>query len=123
MTTKAKVYKDIICLEVASPEGGKWWFQTPSLSYTPYHVDRIQRLVWGKMTGSSREVLAVPVQKGAQEVLVAVNLPRSDLAALKRRKLIPAGYPVPDRENAYTPWPDHAQERLSAQQKAAKNLY
>jgi hypothetical protein len=117
MTTKAKVYKDIICLEVASPEGPRWWFQTPALAYTPYHVDRIRRLVWGTLSGSARQVLAVPVQQGGKEVLVAINLPRSDIAALKRKGLVPEGYQLPTRTDTYTPWPDHARARLAEQQK------
>jgi len=117
MTTKAKVYKDIICLEVYSPEGARWWLQTPTLSYTPYHVDRIVRMASGVIRGSSRPVLAVQVRQGGEDVLVAVNIARSDIAALKRKRLVPASYTLPERVDTYTPWPTHAQKRLQEQAK------
>jgi hypothetical protein len=123
MSTKAKVYKDIVCLEVASPDGGKWWFQTQALAYTPYHVDRVTRLVAGTLTGSSRSVLAVQIKQEGHDILVAINIPRTDVVALKRKKLVPSSYPLPDRVDVYTPWPDHAQQRLSTHTKATKKLY
>lgn len=90
--SKLNVYKDIICLEVRSPHGSKWWWQNENLSYTPCHKNWLQKIVWATVQGKGK-VLATPVDFGnGDTVLVAVNVPRSDpqvLNAFVKNKQFP----------------------------------
>lgn len=106
--SKLKVYEGIVCLEIRSANGGQWWYQTPSLAYTPVRIKAIRRLAKGYV--GVRPVLVVPVTVGGQEMMVRVNLPRSDVWTLERLGMLPAEFPRPTEAPAYTPWPRYAQQ-------------
>ena len=107
MENKAKVYQGIVCLEIASAYGQKWWYQGESLSYTPVLVNKLRAVSKAVLEGSRKEVLVVALKIGNTERLIAVNIPRSDIAALKARRLWPAGMPEPFTSFSYTPWPSY----------------
>lgn len=103
-----KVYKDIICLEIHTPHGGKWWWQSGNLAYTPCHISLV-REVQSTATTHKGKVLAVPVRINGRTVLVAVNVPRSDMAALEHYGRIEKGSVRYTPPASYTPWPDYTQ--------------
>ena len=109
MATKAKVYKGIACLEMMSPDGGKWWYAGGSLAYAPVLISEIKRLQYGVLRVGKREVLALPLRIDGREHLVALNLPRTDIVGLKARGLWPDVLTAPHQTTAYTPWPEYAQ--------------
>lgn len=105
MTTKAKVYKGVACLEMFSPDGGKWWYAGGSLAYTPVLISDIYALRSGVLQGSNKEILAAPIRMNGKEHLVAINLPRTDIVELKARGLWPPHLNAPHQTTSYTPWP------------------
>ena len=105
--TKAKVYKDVVCLEMPSNDGAKWWYHGASLCYTPVLIHEIKRIQYGVISGTHKEVLAVPLRLGGQEHLVAINLPRTDIVGLMQARLWNPHFPVPHQTTNYTPWPDY----------------
>lgn len=106
--SKAKIYEGIVCLEMRTPDGAAWWYQGRSLAYTPARIENIRKVVQGR-TGA-RTVWAVPMEDGYQQVLVAINIPRSDVWTLKRRGLLPDDFELPTPTPTYTPWPDYARK-------------
>lgn len=88
---KFKIYKNILCLETPSDDGGKWWYQSGTLAYTALPVYEVQHYRIGQLQGSSRYVLAVAYNGE----WVAVNLPRSDVPALKAAGLWRETLPTP----------------------------
>lgn len=101
--SKLKIYQGVVCLEITSPHGALWWYQPGKLAYTPAKIADIRRLQSG--TIGVKKVLAVPVQLGHQQTMVAMNLPRSDLWTLKALGMLPAWVTLPDEAPEYTPWP------------------
>ncbi len=100
---KAKVYKNIICLEVASKDGPKWWYQGGNLAYTPIHVKELIQVSSGRIKKTGREVLTTAIDIGGQPQLVAINFARSDVAALVAYGHLPKDYPL--TAIAYEPYP------------------
>ncbi|MEC8067156.1 MAG: hypothetical protein VXY83_05665 [Pseudomonadota bacterium] len=113
MTTKAKVYKGVACLEMPSRDGGKWWYQGGSLAYTPILIREIRVLKTGTLKGQGREVMVVPLKVGNQEHLVVLNLPRTDIVELKARGLWPEDFVAPHLTTNYTPWPEYTGGKAS----------
>ena len=107
--TKAKVYKGVACLEITSPDGGKWWYQGGTLAYTPVLIREIKALRTGKLENSGREVLATALSFSGKEHLVVINLPRTDIVDLKARGLWPKGMKAPHEKTDYTRWPAYAE--------------
>lgn len=105
--TKAKVYKGVACLEIPSKDGGKWWYQGGTLSYTPVLIREIRAIRTGHIKGSNKEVLVVPLQMGHAEHLVVVNLPRTDIVELKARGIWPKDMHAPHEKTDYEPWPEY----------------
>lgn len=105
MENKAKVYQGVVCLEIDSAYGAKWWMQTPNNSYTPVLVEEIRVLRHGVLRGSNQPVLAAPLRLNGQDQLIAINMARSDIAALKKRRLWPGGMKEPFTSYNYTEWP------------------
>ncbi len=97
-----RIYKDIVCVETESPHGRKWWDHGHGLAFMPIHIDQIHKAQFGRLKQSGRRVIAAKVGFD----WVAVNTPRSDVAALQRRGLWPEGWEPPYTEVVYTPWPD-----------------
>lgn len=114
MTTKAKVYKGVACLEINSPDGGKWWYQGGTLAYTPVLISEMSKLRYAVVQGSRKEVLAAPLRIGNQEHLVVLNLPRTDIIELQARGLWPSGLQAPHQTTQYAPWPEYTNNRRSA---------
>lgn len=105
--TQAKVYKGVACLEIASRDGGKWWYQGGSLAYTPVLIKEIKAMRTGYIKGKHKEVLVVPLQMGNSEHLVVVNLPRTDIVELKAHGLWPRDLHAPHETTNYEPWPEY----------------
>lgn len=86
---KFKIYKDVICLEMPSRTGGAWWYQGMGLGFTPWKIEGINSAKYTRLHGSGhvagRETLVVQIPIAGVMQWVAVNLPRSDIPALKRR--------------------------------------
>src|SRR5690606_14999398 len=61
MNANLKVYKDIICLEVPTPHGPKWWWQSGNLAYTPCHISLIQEVKQATVSNKGN-MLTVPVR-------------------------------------------------------------
>ncbi|MFT7432431.1 MAG: hypothetical protein ACI9TY_000043 [Alphaproteobacteria bacterium] len=105
--TKAKVYKGVACLEVASADGGKWWYQGAKLAYTPILIKEIRALRTGRLEGTGREVLTTALIFGGKEHLVVINLPRTDIVELKARGLWPRDLHAVHETTEYTTWPEY----------------
>jgi hypothetical protein len=114
MTTKAKVYEGVVCLEINSADGAKWWYQGTALAYSPALVQDIKVLRVATIQGTRKPVLAAPISVGNSEHLVVLNLPRSDVVALKRRGLIPRDMPLPHEKTDSTDWPEYTNNKPSS---------
>lgn len=101
---KVSIYPDIICLEVSSTTGAKWWYQGGNLAYTPIHVKELKQVSFGRIRQTGRQVLTTAIDMGGQPQLVAINIPRSDLAALIKYGHLPKDYPV--EPVTYSPYPE-----------------
>jgi len=108
MNANLKVYKDIICLEVPTPHGPKWWWQSGNLAYTPCHISLIQEVKQATVSNKGN-MLTVPVRIDGRTVLVAINVARSDIAALENYNRIPRGSVRYTPPQQYTPWPEYTQ--------------
>lgn len=105
--TKSKVYKGVACLEIASPDGGKWWYQVGKLVYTPILIKEIKALRTGRLEGTGREVLTTAMQVGGKEHIVVINLPRTDIVELKARGMWPHDLEAPHEITSYTKLPEY----------------
>lgn len=105
LMNKAKVYRNIICLEARSRDGGKWWYQGGNLAYTPIHAKEIIQVSFGRIKDTGREVLTTAIDLGGEPQLVAINFVRSDMAALVAYGHLPKDYPV--KPVKYTPYPEN----------------
>ena len=104
---KFRIYQGIICLEMPSRTGHLWWDQGYQLGYTPYPAIQVDRVQYGVLHGNRRPVLAAQITTAGGRQWVAVNLPRSDVFALKQRGLWHADMVAPYNEKPnYTPWPE-----------------
>lgn len=100
---KFRIYKDVVCLEIESREGARYWDVGHGLDFRPCHISRITRVRHGVLSGTPREVVAADIDGQ----WVVINLPRSDIPALAERGLIPADMLLPfDTVEKYTPKPD-----------------
>lgn len=106
--SNTKVYKGIICLEIASEKGALWWPQGGRLHYTPMKIQDIKQVVQGTVPGEARKVWAVPLEVQGKPSLVAINLPRSDVWGLKQGRPSLASLPLPEAGPEYQPWPSYA---------------
>lgn len=106
--SNVKIYKGIICLEIPSENGPKWWPQGGRLHYTPIKVQDIRQLVQGTVPGEGRKIWAVPLEVQGKSSLVAINIPRSDLWALQQARLLPSDLPLPPGSPTYETWPSYA---------------
>ena len=106
--SNTKVYKGILCLEIASQNGPKWWPQGGRLHYTPIKIQAVRQLMQGTVSGEGRKIWAVPLEIQGKSSLVAINLPRSDLWGLKQAGLLPVDLPLPAQSPTYETWPEYA---------------
>lgn len=106
--SNTKVYKGILCLEVASQNGPKWWPQGGRLHYTPIKIQDVRQLMQGTVPGEGRKIWAIPLEIRGKSTLVAINIPRSDIWGLKQAGLLPSDLPLPTTSPTYEPWPNYA---------------
>lgn len=104
--SKLNVYEGIACLEVPSDHGHLWWYQGARLAFSPLRVAAVPQVVVAQR--GVRTLWAVPLELPTGITLVALNLPRTDTRALKRRGLLPPD--IPDPEGPYAPWPLYARQ-------------
>jgi hypothetical protein len=102
---KLKVYPDIICLEMDSPEGIGWWYSGVSLAFTPINVRHIRKVKYVILEGTRKPLLVVMLPIDGQERMAAINLPRSDTNALKEKGMWHPDIKAPYSEIIYTPTP------------------
>ena len=88
---KFKIYKGVICLEMPSRTGGIWWYQGMGLGFTPWKIEGITQIKYTRLHGAGhtagRETMVAHIPIAGVMQWVAVNLPRSDIPALKQRGL------------------------------------
>lgn len=116
-SNKMKIYKGVLCLEIASRVGAKWWYQTPGLAFTPFALSDVPNITQGRIVGTQRHIAALNLMVSGQKRLVAINLPRSDIGGMMRRGLWDDDFPHPgfNIENiTYTPWPEYTENKTSA---------
>lgn len=106
--SNVKLYKGIVCLEIASEKGALWWPQGGRLHYTPMKIADVRQMVQGTVSGEGRRVWAVPLEINGKSSLVAVNLPRSDVWGLRQGRPSLAALPLPTATPDYQPWPSYA---------------
>jgi len=106
MEAKTKIYKDIVCLEVASSNGAKWWLQGYGMSYSPMPVNAIKQVAQGTLRGTNRKVLTTAIDIAGQATMVTINTQRSDVWAMIRRGLIAKDTPLPRENPNYTQHPE-----------------
>jgi len=111
---KVKIYKGVVCLEIPSAYGGKWWYQGGTLAYTPVLAEEVYAMRHGTLRDSRRDVLVVAIKIGGEEKLVAINLPRTDIDALKRRGLWPNAMEKPYKSIHYSEWPAYTEGKRCA---------
>ncbi len=105
-TQKVKIYKDIICLEMQSPESVGWWYTGTNLAYTPIHVSEIRRIKRVILEGNRKRVIVAIIKVKGEERMAAINLVRSDTNALKLRKLWFEDIQQPYQNIIYSPLPN-----------------
>lgn len=103
---KLKVYPNIVCLEMYSPEGSGWWYSGGNLAFTPIHVKDIRKVRYVILEGTRKPLLVVILNIHGQERMSAINLVRSDTNALKERGLWHPNVKAPYSEIVYTPVPE-----------------
>lgn len=101
-----KIYEGILCLELRTPYGRQWWAQGYELGFSPLPVAAVSGVRGGRLEGNGRRVLAVRTQVDGEMAWVALNLPRSDVAALLARGWWPDGWELPyEIPTVYAPPP------------------
>jgi hypothetical protein len=106
MEAVTKIYKDIICLEVKSANGPKWWYQGYNMSYSPFPVKALKQVAQGVLKQGNRKVLTTAIDIGGTAHIVAINTQRSDVWALIKYKLVPSDTPLPRSEPNYCTHPE-----------------
>lgn len=103
-----KIYKDILCVELRTPYARHWWAQGYGLGFSPLPLAAVSEVRLGTLEGNGRRVLAVRTRVDGEMAWVAVNLPRSDVAALQARGWWPEGWPPPyEMPPVYSALPQH----------------
>lgn len=106
MEVQTKIYKDIVCLEVISANGAKWWYQGYNMSYSPFPVKALRQVAQGIIKQGNRKVFTTAIDIGGTPKVVAINMQRSDVWAMIKRGLIPVNTPLPRSEANYTTHPE-----------------
>ena len=106
MEVQTKIYKDVVCLEVTSSNGPKWWYQGYNMSYSPFPVSALKQVVPGVIRQGNRKVFTTAIDIGGTAHVVAINMQRSDVWALIRRGLVPSSTPLPRQNPDYSPTPE-----------------
>lgn len=106
MEVQTKIYKDVVCLEVISSNGPKWWYQGYNMSYSPFPVNALKQVVQGRIRQGNKKVFTTAIDIGGVPSMVAINMQRSDVWALIRRGLIPASTPLPRSTPNYSDNPE-----------------
>jgi len=106
MEAQTKIYKDVVCLEVASSNGPKWWYQGYSMSYSPFPIKALKQVAQGTIKQGNRKVMTTAIDIGGTPHVVAINMQRSDVWAMIRRGLVPASTSLPRAEPNYSQDPE-----------------
>lgn len=106
MEAQTKIYKDIICLEVISANGPKWWYQGYSMSYSPFPLKNIRQIAKGRLKQGNRLVYTTAIDIAGKPRVVAINMQRSDVWGMINRGLIPANTPLPRAQANYSQNPE-----------------
>jgi len=106
MEAKTKIYKNIICLEVASSNGPKWWLQGYNVSYSPIPVSAIKQIAAGRLRQTNKHVFTTAIDIGGKATMVTINLQRSDVWAMIKKGLVPKDTKLPRTEPNYTQVPE-----------------
>lgn len=106
MEAQTKIYKDIVCLEVISANGPKWWYQGYSMSYSPFPVNALRQVAKGKLRQTGREIFTTAIDIAGTPRIVAINMQRSDVWAMIKRGLIPTNTALPRINPNYSPHPE-----------------
>lgn len=107
---KLPIYEGVACLEVWSAHGARWWYPGGALAYSPVLVEELRDLGMARVEPYGRSMLVAHVPGLAE--WVAVNLARTDVAALRRRGRWSPEFPTPPFARiAYTAWPAYTHGR------------
>lgn len=106
MQSVVPIYKNVICLEVYSKNGAKWWYQGGSLAYTPILISDIKQIAIGKIKGTNRTVYTTAIDFNGVAKMVAINMQRSDVWTMINKKLIPATTTLPRSQANYSQHPE-----------------
>jgi hypothetical protein len=106
MEVQTKIYKDVVCLEVTSSNGPKWWYQGYNMSYSPFPVSALKQVAQGTLRNSGRKVFTTAIDVAGTPSVVAINMQRSDVWAMIRRGLVPSNTPLPRTNPDYTQAPE-----------------
>lgn len=106
MQVQTKIYKDVVCLEVISANGPKWWYQGYSMSYSPFPVKALRQVAQGVIKQGNRKVFTTAIDIGGTPRVVAINMQRSDVWSMIKRGLVPANTPLPRNTPDYSNNPE-----------------
>lgn len=111
---KVPIYEGVACVEVVSGHGGRWWYAGAGLGLSPVLVEELRDLSMVQVRPGLQWRLAARVR--GFDAWLAVNVPRTDVAALRRRgawdaKAFPA---VPFDRIQYSALPAYTGGRRSA---------
>ncbi len=107
---KLPIYKGVLCVEAPSANGARWWYAGGGLHYSPVLVDELSQLKMGRVQAirQNRVIARFP----GHDVWFAVNLARSDVAALQARSIWSPQYPLPPFDAIeYSDWPQHTRNQ------------
>jgi hypothetical protein len=106
MESQAPIYKNIVCLEIPSANGPKWWYQGASLAYSPIPVNAIKQIALGTLRKSNKKVFSTAIDVAGEPKIVAINMQRSDVWAMVKHKLIAPNTPLPRQNPNYSQKPE-----------------
>ncbi|HAG52987.1 MAG TPA: hypothetical protein DCL21_04280, partial [Alphaproteobacteria bacterium] len=71
MEAQTKIYKDVVCLEVSSSNGPKWWYQGDSMSYSPFPISGLKQVAQGTIKQGNRKVFTTAIDISGTPHVVA----------------------------------------------------
>lgn len=109
---KLPIYKGVACVELLSPHGPKWWYAGAGLSYSPVLVKDLRDLRRGHLPSRGQDRMVAHVQ--GLSAWLAINLARTDIAALRSAGLWSAGHLEPPFDAIeYSAWPAYTKSNPS----------
>lgn len=106
MESQTKIYQGIICLEIPSSNGAKWWLQGYNTSYSPFPISAVKEIAKGRIKATNKAIFATPIDISGAPKLITINMQRSDVWTLIKKGFIPKDTPLPRSIPNYSKSPE-----------------